>query len=396
MARMPLSLQDVIRVARQADPASASDALHSLVAAIGGTDLIVYLVDFEQKTLMPIPDRETHSVAPKPEEIASSMAGRAFTERRVVSTGREGGTRVWAPLVEASDRTGVLALTVPEESETSLLECEDLALFAGYLIATLARGTDLYNLYRRRRSMTLAASIQWDLLPPLILTTRQVTAAGMLEPAYDVGGDSFDYVFNDNFFQMAIVDAAGHGIDAALISVLAVGSYRHDRREGQSLDRIHANLDRALSAHYPSTAFATGQLARIDVTTGTMWWTNAGHPLPLLVRGGTVERELTCHPTPPWGFGHLARAESVPMATEELTPGDRVLFFTDGVVEARNPGGEFFGVERLVELIEQHGSEDVRPEEAVRRIGRAVIDHNVDPLSDDATLVLCQWNGPVA
>jgi serine phosphatase RsbU (regulator of sigma subunit) len=393
---MPIDLQSAMRAARQVDPGSVPDVLSSLAAEIGATDLVVYLVDFEQKTLLPVPDRGTHSVVPKPEEIANSMAGRAFAERRVVAMPSDEATRLWAPLLEGPDRTGVLAFTVQDQSETVLRDCEDLSLLAGYLIATLARSTDLYNLYRRRRSMTLAASIQWDLLPPLTLTSHSLNAAGMLEPAYDVGGDSFDYALNDNFFEMAIVDAAGRGITAAMISVLAVGSYRHDRREGQGLDRIHANLDEVLATHQPPSAFATGQLARVDLATGEMSWTNAGHPLPLLVRGDEVERELQCRPTPPWGFGHLKADAAVPISREQLVPGDQVLFYTDGVVESRDANGEFFGLDRLARLVTEHSAVGARPEETARRVIRAILDHTGDPLPDDATLVLWEWDGPSA
>lgn len=391
---MALGFPELMRIAQHVDPTSVSETLQSLATALGGTDLVVYLIDFEQSALIPVPDHGTHSDAPLVEDVTSSRAGQAFIEQRAVAAAVHGGFRFWAPLVEGSDRTGVLALTMPEESDAALRNCEGLAQFAGYLIATLARSTDLYNLYRRRRSMTLAASIQWDLLPPLTLSSRPLTTAGALEPAYDVGGDSFDYALNENVFEMAIVDAAGHGISAALISVLAIGSYRHDRREGQRIDRIHTNLDEAIATHHPARAFATGQLARLELTTGTLSWTNAGHPLPLLVRDGRVERELTCRPTLPWGMGHIASETQVSIANEELVPGDQVLFYTDGIVEARNSEGEFFGVDRLFDQIGRYSADHLRPEEVVRRIVKAVIDHNVDPLADDATLVLCQWSGP--
>lgn len=78
--------------------------------------------------------------------------------------------------------------------------------------------------------------MQWDLLPPLVLRTPNVAIAGMLEPAYDVGGDCFDYALNDRVLSISVMDAMGHGVGAALISALAVGSYRHDRREGRRRD----------------------------------------------------------------------------------------------------------------------------------------------------------------
>ena len=299
------------------------------------------------------------------------------------------------PIVEGSDRSGVLALTVPEATDGVVRICEELALFAGYLIATQARFTDLYNLYRRRRSLSLAASMQWDLLPPLVLKTRRMTVAGVLEPAYEVGGDCFDYALNDTVFDLAIFDPMGHGIEAALVASIAVGSYRHDRRENQNLEQIHTNLDAGLADHYHGSVFATGLLARIDLDTGVMTLTNAGHPPAILIRGGRALGELQCKPTVPWGLATTTRTVGKPAtATEMLEPGDSVLFYTDGVVEAHMPGEDGFGVGRLMDLATQHASDQLEPEEIVRHIVRAVLDHQSDRLPDDATVVLFQWNGP--
>ena len=289
----------------------------------------------------------------------------------------------------------MLALTVPDATNEVVSSCEELGLFAGYLIATQARATDLYNLHRRRRSLSLAASMQWDLLPPLVLKSEHARMAGLLEPAYDVGGDCFDYALNDTVFDLAMFDPVGHGVASALIAALCVGSYRHDRRESGTLEQMHAHLDAVMAAEFHDHAFTTGQLVRIDVDTGVMTWTNAGHPLPLLIRGGRVIKELKCPPTPPWGLGGLADPPA-PMfvATEALEPGDGVLFYTDGVVEAHPRGGEQFGVERLADLLGQHASDQLEPEEIVRRLVRAVLEHQLEQLADDATLVLFQWKAP--
>lgn len=385
-----------LRAARAADPAAVPDILERVAAGLGATDIVVYLIDFGQATLEPLPDRRPHADVPQSEPVATTMAGRSFVSQQVTFAERPGGSRVWAPIVEGSDRTGVLALTVPEATGDALRACEELGLFAGYLIATQARFTDLYNLHRRRRSLSLAASMQWDLLPPLVLKTPRVTVAGVLEPAYDVGGDCFDYALNHTLFDVAIFDAMGHGIQAALLSSLAVGSYRHDRRENKTLRAIHALLEAALAHHVAGSAFVTGLLARIDLDSGTMSWTNAGHPPPILIRGGTALAELRCPPTPPWGLaaatGAGAGAEPQ-VATEQLEPGDGVLFYTDGVVDAYLPGRDNFSVERLLDLVTQYTSDQEEPEEIVRRVVRAVLDHQSNELPDDATLVLVQWNG---
>jgi len=390
-----VDLGSALRAAQGTDPAAITDVMQKLMSELGGTDVVVYLVDFAQTTLEPLPDRSTHANVAHSEAVATTIAGRAFVDQRPVTAERADGVRVWAPINEGSDRTGVLAATVPEATDEVLSACSELGLFAGYLIATLARSTDLYNLHRRRRSLSLAASMQWDLLPPLVLKTDRAAIAAVLEPAYDVGGDCFDYALNDTALDLAVFDPVGHSIRSALIAALCIGSYRHDRREGHTLEQMHAHLDTVMTREFPDHVFATGQLVRIDLNTGIMSWTNAGHPVPMLVRGGQVVKELECPPTTPWGLGHLIEpAGATTVAVEALEPGDGVLFYTDGVVEAHRPGAEQFGSERLADLIGQHSSNQLEPEEILRHLVRAVIEHQHDRLADDATLVLVQWNGP--
>lgn len=390
---MPLDLGKVLQLAQLTDPGSVPDVIETVAAGFGGSDVVVYLADFAQATLEPLPDRRPHTEVPESEDVATTMAGRAFVSQELTSAQRPEGLRVWAPILEGSDRTGVLSLTVPEASGRLIRLCADLGLFTGYLIATQARNTDIYNLRRRRQSLSLAASIQWDLLPPLVLKTTRMTVAGRLEPAYDVGGDSFDYAINGLNFDLGMFDAMGHGIQAAMVASLAVGSYRHDRRESKSLELMHAGLDETLEVQYHGAVFATGLLSRIDLETGEMAWTNAGHPTPILIRGGTALGELRCPPTVPWGLASITNTVGAPaVATEALEPGDSVLFYTDGVVEAHLPGGEQFGVDRLIDLATQHASDQEEPEEIVRQVVTAVRNHQSDELPDDATIVLFKWN----
>lgn len=384
---------DLGRAMRQASgsgPAAMPEVLSAAAEALAGTDLTVYLVDFGQTTLEPLPDRAAHADLPTAEPVASSMAGRAFTEQRVVTAERDDGVRVWAPVVEGSDRTGVLAVTVPAAADDVLQACADLGLLAGYLIAAQARCTDMYNLHRRRRSMSLAASMQWDLLPPLVLKTPAVTLAGLVEPAYDVGGDCFDYAANGTALDLAVMDAMGHGTHSALLAGLAMGAYRHARREARPLAAVHEHIATAMAAQHPDASFVTGVVARLATDTGQLTWTNAGHPFPLLIRGGRVISELRCDPTPPWGLGSGAP----PVASASLEPGDSVLFYTDGVIEARTPDLELFGLERLADLTQSYSSDLVEPEEIVRRLVGAVLDHQRADLRDDATLLMVRWNGP--
>ena len=389
---MTTILGDALRQAQLADPAAIPEIVLRVATDLGASDVVVYLVDFAQSTLEPLPDRSAHADLPATEGVATTLAGRAFTDQTPQVVERDAGWRVFVPIVEGSDRTGVLALTVPEVDDGVLGQCEELGLFVGYLIAVHARSTDLYNLHRRRRSLSVAANMQWDLLPPLVLKTERLSVAGLVEPAYDVGGDCFDYALNGQVFELGVMDPLGHGVASALIAALCIGSYRHDRREGQSLEQMHGHLDVAMSTEFPH-AFTTGQLTRIDVDTGAMTWTCAGHPSPLLIRGGRVIGEMSCVPSLPFGLGALTGLPAV-VETDSLEPGDSVLFFTDGVTEAHAPGGEEFGVDRLADLAGQHASDELEPEELVRRLVGAVLDHQHDTLSDDATMVLFKWHGP--
>ncbi len=363
---------------------------------LGATDVVLYLVDFEQATLEPLPDRSAHVEVPRSEDVAGSMAGRSFLDQHTVTASRADGVRVWVPIVEGSDRTGVLAMTVTDASPALLEACADLGLLAGYLIAVHNRSTDLYSLHRRRRSLTLSASMQWDLLPPLVLKSPAIDIAGLIEPAYDVGGDCFDYAINGATADVALFDPVGHSVESALLAGLVVGAYRHQRREGRNLTEIHETLDDAISEHSADLSFVTGQLARLELSTGTLHWTNAGHPAPLLLRSGTGARTMSCPPTLPWGLGRplSGSARQTPtVATETLEPGDGVLFFTDGAIEVRNAEGRELGRNGLADLASRHLSNDLRPEETVRHLTRDVLEYRQDTLADDSTFVLLGWKG---
>ena len=77
-------------------------------------------------------------------------------------------------------------------------------------------------------------------------------------------------------------------------------------------------------------------------------------------------------------------------------PGDRLLLYTDGVTEARDPSGEMFGVDRLVDFVERHAADRLPVAETVRRLSHAVLDHQGGPPRDDATLMLLEWSPQAA
>ena len=387
-----LDFGSTLRSLLELAPADIPDSLSSVARRIGAYDMTIFLIDFEQSTLSPVPDRGVHVDSPIGLAAEGTQEGQAFIERRLVATAVNGTTRVCVPVIEGSDCTGVLAFTLEKPFEdTARRRCEELGMLVGAAIAIGARYTDLFNLVRRRRAMSLPASIQWDLLPPLRLMTPEATSCGLLEPAYDVGGDCFDHAVNGFSIDVAIMDAMGHGLASSILSSLAVGSYRHDRREGQPLAVIHERLNELLADMFASEQFVTGQLAKLDVQSGHLSWINAGHPLPLHVRAGRVLTTLDCQSSLPWGLGGRLMEE----ADAELQPGDSVVFYTDGVIEGRGPSGDSFGIDRFVALIEQASAAPISSDVILRNAINGVLEFQDRRLMDDATIVWLTWERPL-
>jgi len=250
--------------------------------------------------------------------------------------------------------------------------------------------TDTYFRTRRTSSMTLSAEMQWHLLPPLTVLTPQVELAGVLEPAYDVGGDAFDYAVNQDMAHVAIFDAMGHDLDASMMANLVVGAYRHARRNDVGLEEMYATLDQAVGNQFTAEQFATVLLAQLRLDVGELEWVNAGHPFPMLFRGHSFVRYLESPTTLPVGFG----GASPTVASESLEPGDRVVFYTDGVVEEFLDGVPF-GEERLIETLSEHFANKLPLAEIARRVSHGLLQQRGGATSDDATLVIVKWTGSV-
>jgi len=361
--------------------------LHRVLAAacepVPARDPVVYLADFASQVLVPL------AAGAAEQDVAGTMAGRAFTTGQPVTSDQDGLVRVWVPVVEQTTRTGVLAVTVPHADPQILAQAELLGLFTGLIVAAAARVSDVPHLRRRGRAMSLPAGMQWDLLPPLSARTPRALIAGALEPAYDIAGDAFDYAINGADLHLAIFDGLGHGLGSTMLTGLAVGAYRHARRDGAPVAGMHAAIDAALAGHYDDVSFATGIIARLATESGRLEWSCAGHPRPLLLRGRKMVAELSCDPVLPFGLGDGAPEPRV----AELEPDDAVLLYTDGVTEARTEDGEQFGLERLVDLLEREAASGRTAEELLRRLVRAVLEHQGGGLRDDATLLLVQWTG---
>jgi hypothetical protein len=354
--------------------------------ALGVEDVAIYLVDYEQVLLVPLPDGTDRA----PLAIDTTLAGRAFAAVAVQAADGGPAQRLWLPLLDGAERLGVLGLTLPAVDEALRLRCTWLATLVAELLMTKGQYTDTYFLTRRRHPMGVAAEMQWQLLPPLTFVTPRVVIAGLLEPAYEVAGDAFDYALNGDTAHLAIIDPVGHDLTASVLAAVTLGSYRHSRRAGLGLADTRAAMDQTIAAQFGGERFVTGQLAQLDCSTGRLQWLNVGHPLPLLVRRAKVVDTLACDPVPPLGLG-FGDAE---IATAALEPDDRVLFYTDGVVEGRNLAGEPFGEDRLADLLVRETLAGQPAAETMRRLAHAILAHQGAKPRDDATMVFLEWPGP--
>jgi hypothetical protein len=380
-------LGSLLEAAHRLAPDDVVPTVAQHLGALGFADVTVYLVDLDQRLLVPV------GTAPAdPVDIDSTVPGQVFrTQQVVVEPAPNGrGSCLWVPLIDGSDRVGVLRVTVPVADDVTLQRVKHVAsLTAGLVVSKSVYGDNLV-LARRLRDMDLAAEMRWSMLPPLTFTNDRVAIAGMLEPAYEIAGDAFDYAVNGDTAHVAIVDAMGHGLEASRMANLAVGSYRHSRRRGLDLVATFSAMDQVVGEQFGAEKFVTGQLVRLDLASGELNWVNAGHPRPLLWRDGKPVDDLHCETSLPLGLGYVP-AE---VAQVTLQPGDSVLFLTDGVVEARSPDGTFFGRSRLARLWGEAAAGGEIPAEILRRLCHSVLDHQEGRLQDDATLLLVVWTGP--
>lgn len=380
-------LGEILDRAHELPPHLIGPLVADVVERLGGRRPQVLLQDYGQLLLAPLPgDGLTDG---EPQVIDDSEAGRCFLDARPVELSEDDGVRVHLPLLDGGDQVGVLAVTLDSVDDHDRRLLGRIAGLVADLLVTKHGYSDLFFGVRRGEPMSVAAEIQWSLLPPLAMIMPRVAVAGILEPAYDVAGDSFDYALNGDVLHMAMIDAMGHGLDAATMATVAIGAYRHARRAGTGLPEIYAFMDRAVADQFGPEHFVTAQIMQLDTTTGHLQWVNAGHPSPMLVRDHRVELRLTGPTTLPVGFG----GPEPQMSERKLEPGDRLLCFTDGLTEEHAMGEEQFGEDQLIDWVNQLE----RTGRGVRAVARS-LSHTLKRArgghtTDDATLLLVEWRG---
>lgn len=382
------ALARLLRRSQLASPDQLADIVIDAAAQLGAGGADVFLVDYSQRQLRHLPPTGGEAILPL--DVEGSLCGRAFRRVEVLSATYEDEWRLLLPILDSVERLGVLRLSFPPAVEDSAELRErsvELAALLGELLPAKGQYGDSLQRVARTETMAMAAEMQWQLLPPLTFGTERVVITGRVEPCYAVGGDIFDYAVDGDTARFAIFDAMGHGLGAGVLAAVTIAAYRNGRRSNLDLTATVLSIDAVMAEEFGPDKFVTGVLGELDLGSGRFRRVNCGHPSPLLVRGQRTLVPLTCPPALPLGLG----ITEVNVCEEWLEPGDRLLLYSDGVVEARNSGGEFFGVERLAHFIIRESASGEAAPEVMRRLTQALLTHQSGQLQDDASNLLVEW-----
>ena len=239
------------------------------------------------------------------------------------------------------------------------------------------------------RQIMMARRIQMSLLPVRLPDIQTITLSFKYQPMMAVGGDFIDFYYNNREMILFICDVSGHGVPAAFLSAMVKMSlpacYSAGRNTSLAMEKLHQSLLGKMGGHFISAIFC-----HIDLTTGTMVSSNAGHPPIIIVRkSGDIEF-----------VGSQGRiiSEKFPLnpmtVITPLSEGDKVILYTDGITEARNRDLVMFGEENLIQVIRKHRLRTST--ELCEEIYRMIINYigTTSPeFEDDITLLVSEYNG---
>ncbi|MFI6108100.1 PP2C family protein-serine/threonine phosphatase [Streptomyces sp. NPDC051310] len=381
------------------ETALRAGAPHTLLEIVKTAMAEQYGADRVELRLADYAMRSLQVVAPAPSAgsvpIHDSPQGRVFgtQEPLVVRDGATGRADVHLPVTIRGDRMGVLTVGMPQDrlGGSVLPELQNICEALGHEILVADRDTDLYVLARRAARLTLAAEMQWQLLPGRACFRAEFSLGAHLEPAYAVLGDNYDWSVSADALTLTITNGMGQGIDAALLSNLTVNALRNARRAGLDLAGQAALADQAVYAQHQGRVHVSVLLLRFTLATGQVEVIEAGSPQAWRMSRGVVTPLAFDAQLP---LGMFEDTEYVP---EYFTvrEGDRLLFASDGVYEAQSSAGERYGDRALARsLAATRLLPAPQVPDAVLRELRTY--HGDVPLDDDALVVCLDWHGPSA
>jgi Stage II sporulation protein E (SpoIIE) len=363
---------------RRALAEAAADRVVECLAEVltkeyGVDDLDVLLVDYRLSALIPL--RSGPSVT-RP----GDPAWRCFDHQTEVGAGHV----TYLPVTARGERMGVLRFIPRPSSEVERAELAEVATLLGHELQAAAAGTDRYTVAARAQRLTLAAEMQWELLPGRSRVGSGFSLAGQLEPAYAIRGDGFDWAEHDGRVSVTVLNGMGDGMTAALLTALAVHALRNARRAGLGLADQAALADQAVFAQHRGASHVEALLLELNLETGEVQVVDAGSPRMMVLRAGeVVEQPLEAQF--PLGMFETSDYET---QTLRLQPGDRLVIVSDGVSDALGHAGRY-GDSALYRFVRRTGGQ--APLQAVRSLLGDLRAFVSADLEDDAVAVCLDW-----
>lgn len=236
------------------------------------------------------------------------------------------------------------------------------------------------------KELRLAYKVQQQLFPKLQWDLGMAEASAECIQHKEVGGDLFDIaVLDEDRFIVIVGDVSGKGMPAALVMSAVLTLFRTEVKYGGSAEELVSRLNLHLVHTLQGSMYVTLGLALFDRTRG-LEYVSAGHMAPYLIRGNRVQQLQVS--SLPLGVDSNVRYSSQWL---QLAPGDRMLFYTDGVVEGLQPSGQLFGFEQLEQLLGGLSAGQSLCDQLLGLSERITLS-NVS-FRDDRTLVMLRWNG---
>ena len=313
-----------------------------------------------------------------------ALATRCFASQRPLVDIAAEANHVHLPLSVWGERLGVLVVSTSLPSGTGLTHeltavADDLAL--ALRAADLV--TDRYRQVTRRERLTMAAELQWQLLPGHSVGDDRFLMAGQLEPAYGVRGDHFDWALTGDRLTLTVLNGHGDGLEAALLTAVAVNAMRNARRSGADIVEQAELAGDALHARYGGAAHAATLLLEIDLVSGHVSAVDAGSPRAVIARERdilpvTLEQQL------PLGMFGETRYE---IQRFRLEPADRLLVVSDGVHAAMPAGRAPYGEVGLPAALRRTRLQPAT--EAVGTVMRNLREYHAGTEPDDDAVTVC-------
>ncbi len=294
-----------------------------------------------------------------------------------------------APLIHAAGTLGMIVVSSSARrrvfSEDDLELLTSLASVAGLRIRNVALTEESAERRRLQEEVALARQIQMSLIPDQLPDVAGYELYGGNVPSRGVSGDYFEVMerFDGRECVLFIADVSGKGIAASLLTAYIVALSSAPIEDGLAPEEVFARVSRRLYRRTPTERFATALLGVLDPAAATIRFANAGHNPALLLRADGTTEQLAATGIP---LGLMPAAE---YTSEEfaMAPGDLLVLYTDGIVEAIDPNDEEYDTGRLEELCRRHAAEPLAAiAEALERDLEAFV--RGVPFADDRTLVM--------